>query len=595
MEDFASAVKEKRQQQQSVDTAINEHKDLLRGSDQLQKVIIESTKANIRHRDIHEPNVTVKNFDPVVKSMQAVATSIDKKVFDPKQLQSTLKDFTSSIQTFSKSIPNFPEIPEPKEEITVTNLSDLKPYFDALQEGLKQLVTETPDIHVDGPTVNVPEVNLEPVAKAVSSIESAIKKIPKPEKIDLTSLTDAVNETTSTIANLRFPVPNYILPFKDTTGKDAQVTLDSGGNLPVVISSGGGGAVTVADGADVAQGATADSAVTAGSAGTISGKLRTISADISSIKSNQTNGTQHTIVDSSALPSGAATGSLQTTGNTSLSAIATNTGNGATSANQTTELTRIGDVTETAPATDTASSGLNGRLQRIAQRLTSIIALLPTSLGGGGGLKVDGSGTPLPVSGTVTITPSGTQDENIKQVNGVTVNVGIGAAGTGTQRVAVSSDSFPATQPVSGTVTETNSAAIKADLDEIAIDTDNLALIKAKTDNLDVALSTVAKASTQTDGTQVAGSILTGPNVGQTTSNTSAVQLQAGSIAAKNGMLVQAISTNVASVYIGGSGVTTSTGFELQAGQAVPFTASNVNVLYVIGANATDKVCWNIL
>lgn len=67
----------------------------------------------------------------------------------------------------------------------------------------------------------------------------------------------------------------------------------------------------------------------------------------------------------------------------------------------------IGSLTETAPASDTASSGLNGRLQRIAQRLTSLIALLPTSLGAGGGLKVDGSGTPLPVStadgGQVTI------------------------------------------------------------------------------------------------------------------------------------------------------------------------------------------------
>lgn len=42
--------------------------------------------------------------------------------------------------------------------------------------------------------------------------------------------------------------------------------------------------------------------------------------------------------------------------------------------------TNIGGVTEAAPATDTASSGLNGRLQRIAQRLTSLIALLPSAL-----------------------------------------------------------------------------------------------------------------------------------------------------------------------------------------------------------------------
>lgn len=45
--------------------------------------------------------------------------------------------------------------------------------------------------------------------------------------------------------------------------------------------------------------------------------------------------------------------------------------------------TLIGAVTEAAPGTDTASSGLNGRLQRIAQRLTSLISLLPTALGQG--------------------------------------------------------------------------------------------------------------------------------------------------------------------------------------------------------------------
>lgn len=48
---------------------------------------------------------------------------------------------------------------------------------------------------------------------------------------------------------------------------------------------------------------------------------------------------------------------------------------------QQTQTTAIGSLTETAPATDTASSGLNGRLQRIAQRLTSLIALFPSSIG----------------------------------------------------------------------------------------------------------------------------------------------------------------------------------------------------------------------
>lgn len=48
----------------------------------------------------------------------------------------------------------------------------------------------------------------------------------------------------------------------------------------------------------------------------------------------------------------------------------------ALEATQVTQNTRIGDLTEAAPATDTASSGLNGRLQRIAQRITSMITTL---------------------------------------------------------------------------------------------------------------------------------------------------------------------------------------------------------------------------
>lgn len=53
----------------------------------------------------------------------------------------------------------------------------------------------------------------------------------------------------------------------------------------------------------------------------------------------------------------------------------------STAANQATELTRIGDVTEAAPASDTASSGLNGRLQRAAQNITTMSAKLPATLG----------------------------------------------------------------------------------------------------------------------------------------------------------------------------------------------------------------------
>jgi hypothetical protein len=65
-----------------------------------------------------------------------------------------------------------------------------------------------------------------------------------------------------------------------------------------------------------------------------------------------------------------ATAAKQDTSNTTLATLLT----------QSDFDTKAGALTETAPASDTASSGLNGRLQRIAQRLSSLIALLPTAL-----------------------------------------------------------------------------------------------------------------------------------------------------------------------------------------------------------------------
>jgi hypothetical protein len=52
------------------------------------------------------------------------------------------------------------------------------------------------------------------------------------------------------------------------------------------------------------------------------------------------------------------------------------------------DLAVVGGLTETAPTTDTASSGLNGRMQRLAQRFSTLIGLVPTSLATGGGLRV---------------------------------------------------------------------------------------------------------------------------------------------------------------------------------------------------------------
>lgn len=125
----------------------------------------------------------------------------------------------------------------------------------------------------------------------------------------------------------------------------------------------------------------------------------------------------------------------------------------ASSANQSTELTRLGDVTETAPATDTASSGLNGRLQRIAQRITSLIALIPAALTGSGNFKVAvvESTVTQPVSAASLPLPSGAST-SAKQDTQTTELTSI--------KTAVETiDNFISGSK--GLVTEDNSASIK--------------------------------------------------------------------------------------------------------------------------------------
>lgn len=95
-------------------------------------------------------------------------------------------------------------------------------------------------------------------------------------------------------------------------------------------------------------------------------------------------------------------------------------------------------------------------------------------------------------------------------------------------------------------------------------------------------------------GSWTVGTTSAAVNVGQKTVSTTATQLSATSTVPTNGIIVRALSTNTASIFVGGSGVTTSTGYELVAGEATSFTC-NLNTLYIISAaSTTDKACWNV-
>lgn len=85
------------------------------------------------------------------------------------------------------------------------------------------------------------------------------------------------------------------------------------------------------------------------------------------------------------------------------------------------------------------------------------------------------------------------------------------------------------------------------------------------------------------------GEVLTGQTSIVTTGT--AVQLSSDTSEIKNGVIVQALSGNTNSIYIGGSGVTTSNGFELQAGQAASLAINKLSSVYINGT-AGNGVCY---
>jgi hypothetical protein len=72
--------------------------------------------------------------------------------------------------------------------------------------------------------------------------------------------------------------------FVQVDSAGAEAPAGTAGNPIFVSGASGGGAATIADGADVAEGATTDAVVAAGAAGTVSAKLRRLTTDLDAFK-----------------------------------------------------------------------------------------------------------------------------------------------------------------------------------------------------------------------------------------------------------------------------------------------------------------------
>jgi hypothetical protein len=144
--------------------------------------------------------------------------------------------------------------------------------------------------------------------------------------------------------------------------------------------------------------------------------------------------------------------------------------------------------------------------------------------------------------------------------------------------------SVPATQPISGTITANQGTSPW--VTNVSQFGGNNVVTGTGTSGAGVPRVTVSSDSSFTTTPSLSATILSG----QQAVTNSATALATTTLA--HGLCVQALSTNAHSVFIGPTGVTTSTGLELPAKSSTCLSVSNANAVFVVDASGGDTVTW---
>lgn len=349
---------------------------------------------------IHKLNLTTFNTnqglpqlaDNLVKLTTAVqALQKDYETKGVSGLSKQLETLVGKLDGVSKTLSNS------KVEVD----SGLQKTIDNLQKSIEG-INFNPTVNVKAPAAKVvtTPVDFKLVLDALAKVEQAITDAkPDNDQLDLTPVTTGLSDVQNAIQALRFPVPNFVLPFKDSNGKDVQVQLDASGNLPTTGGGGTASSVAINDGTTTSTKASVlNSSVTAGINGIV-----VLNPDGTNISGGSGGGsTQY--ADGAVTPThptgtipvydnAGAIASVSTTNRLPVAATGTVTANAGTGtfAISAAALPLPSGAATAAkqPALGTAGSASSDVLT--VQGISSMTAL-----------KVDGSAVTQPVSGTVT-------------------------------------------------------------------------------------------------------------------------------------------------------------------------------------------------
>lgn len=256
----------------------------------------------------------------------------------------------------------------------------------------------------------------------------------------------------------------------------------------------------------------------------------------------------HAVIDASALPAGASTSALQTSGNTSLSTIATNTTGVSTASNQVTGNASLSSIDTKTPALGQALAAASVPVVLTAAQVATL----------------------TPLTSVTVVQPTGTNLHTVVDSGSITVTQ---ATGTNLHTV-VDSSALP-----TGAATATNQATEISQLTSIASNTTTI--LAQQTNGTQTASAATPTAKTIHQAAISVGTTAVRLTVSGSTPNASRVVLVANPDSA-----------STATFYIGSSTVTNSgasRGIQLVAGQS--FIANNdAGDYYIISSTAAQTV-----
>jgi len=230
---FNQNKKEQEERQQAL-SAVDEISQKVDG---VKRAIETASQEQINDKKTNPQNVNILNNLATPGDISKVVASLDKLAVTLKPEANDDGPVIEAINSLKAQLIKLPsEMPEVErvEEVSIKNLIEFKAYITPLLDAINKLElnpTFTPKIEVKPADVKITTEKLDtaPLLKSIEKLSQEFAKLASKEQTepDITPIIEATKATTKAINNLTFPVPNYVLPYKDGD-KATQVALING-------------------------------------------------------------------------------------------------------------------------------------------------------------------------------------------------------------------------------------------------------------------------------------------------------------------------------------------------------------------------------